>query len=97
MQTGVQPFFHEAAGPVHIHSCQRRPALGAGRARGGDQGPSRWPEQWRAGAQAGGEQDPETYFCGVLRMMPLANIDPSLAIAFYCRTLGAPGWALAGA
>jgi len=24
-------------------------------------------------------------------MMPLANIDPSLAIAFYCRTLGALG------
>lgn len=43
----------------------------------------------RDGAQADGEQDLDTYFCGVLRMMPLANIDPSLAIAFYCRTLGA--------
>ncbi|KAK9830586.1 hypothetical protein WJX81_001612 [Elliptochloris bilobata] len=36
--------------------------------------------------EAGGEQELDTYFCGVLRMMPLANIDPSLAIAFYCRT-----------
>lgn len=40
--------------------------------------------------QAGGEQELDTYFCGVLRMMPLANIDPSLAIAFYCRTRGVP-------
>ena len=25
-----------------------------------------------------------------MRMMPLASIDPSLAIGFYCRTLGMP-------
>lgn len=28
-----------------------------------------------------------TYFCNKPRMMPIASIDPSLAIAFYCRSL----------
>ncbi|KAL3130507.1 hypothetical protein ABBQ38_008324 [Trebouxia sp. C0009 RCD-2024] len=31
--------------------------------------------------------DSSTYWGQTIRMMPLANIDPSLAIAFYCRTL----------
>lgn len=35
-------------------------------------------------AQAG---EPSTYFSQTIRMMPLASIDPSLAIGFYCRTL----------
>ena len=48
-------------------------------------------KQGALGLQAGGEQDLDSYFCGVLRMMPLANIDPSLAIAFYCRSLGELG------
>lgn len=34
--------------------------------------------------------DMETYFCSALRLMPLANIDPSLAIGFYCRSPGTP-------
>jgi len=29
-----------------------------------------------------------------MRMMPLASIDPSLAIGFYCRTLGMPACCL---
>lgn len=29
-----------------------------------------------------------TYFSSKPRMMPFASIDPSLAIAFYCRSLG---------
>jgi hypothetical protein len=32
--------------------------------------------------------DLESYFCSQLRLMPLGNIDPSLAIGFYCRSLG---------
>ncbi|DBA90578.1 hypothetical protein WJX77_002037 [Trebouxia sp. C0004] len=36
-------------------------------------------------AQAG---EPSTYWSHKMRMMPLASIDPSLAIGFYCRTLG---------
>ena len=32
--------------------------------------------------------DLESYFCSHLRLMPLGNIDPSLAIGFYCRTSG---------
>ncbi len=36
-------------------------------------------------AQAG---EPSTYWSQTIRMMPLASIDPSLAIGFYCRTLG---------
>ncbi|EIE27123.1 peptidase C54 [Coccomyxa subellipsoidea C-169] len=31
--------------------------------------------------------DLDTYFCSSLRLMPLANIDPSLAIGFYCSSL----------
>ena len=34
--------------------------------------------------------DLESYFCSQLRLMPLGNIDPSLAIGFYCRSLGEP-------
>ena len=33
--------------------------------------------------------DPSTYWSQSIRMMPLANIDPSLAIGFYCKTSGA--------
>ncbi len=33
--------------------------------------------------------DPATYHCNTLRLMPLASIDPSLAIGFYCRSAGA--------
>ena len=33
--------------------------------------------------------DLDTYFCSSLRLMPLANIDPSLAIGFYCSSLSA--------
>lgn len=29
-----------------------------------------------------------TYHCDRLRLMPLASIDPSLAIGFYCRSAG---------
>ena len=32
--------------------------------------------------------DLESYFCSHLRLMPLCNIDPSLAIGFYCRSAG---------
>ena len=34
--------------------------------------------------------DLESYFCSHLRLMPLGNIDPSLAIGFYCKSSGAP-------
>ena len=44
-------------------------------------------------AQAG---EPASYFCQSIRMMPLASIDPSLAIGFYCRTLGAAPLKTAG-
>lgn len=37
--------------------------------------------------------EPSTYWSQSIRMMPLANIDPSLAIGFYCRTLGAASFA----
>ncbi len=33
--------------------------------------------------------DLDTYFCSALRLMPIANIDPSLAIGFYCSSSGA--------
>lgn len=33
--------------------------------------------------------DSSTYWGQNIRMMPLASIDPSLAIGFYCRSLGA--------
>ena len=42
-------------------------------------------------AQAG---EPSTYWSQKMRMMPLASIDPSLAIGFYCRTLGMPACCL---
>ena len=29
-----------------------------------------------------------TYFCGTVRLMPAAAIDPSLALGFYCRCAG---------
>ena len=32
--------------------------------------------------------DLESYFCSYLRLMPLGNIDPSLAIGFYCKSAG---------
>ncbi|CAL8470403.1 g9945 [Coccomyxa elongata] len=32
--------------------------------------------------------DLDTYFCSALRLMPIANIDPSLAIGFYCSSSG---------
>ena len=32
--------------------------------------------------------DSSTYWGQTIRMMPLASIDPSLAIGFYCRSLG---------
>lgn len=32
--------------------------------------------------------DMESYFCQVLRHMPMSQIDPSLALGFYCRTEG---------
>lgn len=32
--------------------------------------------------------DAATYHCDTLRLMPLASIDPSLAIGFYCRSAG---------
>ncbi len=32
--------------------------------------------------------DLDSYFCSLLRLMPMASIDPSLAIGFYCRTSG---------
>lgn len=35
-----------------------------------------------------------TYHCKDVRAMPLASIDPSLAIGFYCRTAGQPHSAL---
>lgn len=38
---------------------------------------------------ASGAGDLDSYFCSMLRLMPLAGIDPSLALGFYCRTLGA--------
>ena len=46
---------------------------------------------WRQVATEGSNLD--SYFCSVLRLMPLAGIDPSLALGFYCRTLGAPSHA----
>jgi hypothetical protein len=39
---------------------------------------------------AGEAADMDSYFCSVLRLMPMTNIDPSLAIGFYCRTSGQP-------
>lgn len=39
--------------------------------------------------------DPGTYWSQSIRTMPLTNIDPSLAIGFYCRTLGAAFFASA--
>ena len=36
--------------------------------------------------------DLESYFCSHLRLMPLSNIDPSLAIGFYCRSAGESLW-----
>jgi len=36
------------------------------------------------------EEVAHTYFCNKPRMMRIASIDPSLAIAFYCRSLGTP-------
>lgn len=38
---------------------------------------------------AGEGGDLDSYFCSVLRLMPLSGIDPSLALGFYCRGLGA--------
>lgn len=32
--------------------------------------------------------DMKSYFCSSLRLFPLSNIDPSLALAFYCDSLG---------
>jgi len=34
--------------------------------------------------------DVASYHCDSLRLMQLANIDPSLAIGFYCRSPGDP-------
>jgi hypothetical protein len=39
--------------------------------------------------------DIATYFCDTMRLMPLAAIDPSLALGFYCRYVcvcGLPHW-----
>jgi len=36
--------------------------------------------------------DIATYHCDSLRLMQLANIDPSLAIGFYCRSPGEPSF-----
>jgi hypothetical protein len=41
-------------------------------------------------AAAGGDADWRSFRCDVLRAMPLAGVDPSLALGFYCRGAGDP-------
>lgn len=33
-------------------------------------------------------EDTSSYFCHELRHMPIGSVDPSLAIGFYCKTIG---------